>query len=103
MDRLGELAVDADHPSLPGHFPGRPIVPGVVLLDEALAVVAANYGVTAPLRLLRVKFVTPVLPGDRVAVLGDPPVAGAVRFTCICDARPILSAAVQFDRPAPKP
>lgn len=23
----------ADHPSIPGHFPGRPIVPGVVVLD----------------------------------------------------------------------
>jgi 3-hydroxymyristoyl/3-hydroxydecanoyl-(acyl carrier protein) dehydratase len=25
--------VPADHPSLPGHFPGNPIVPGVLLLD----------------------------------------------------------------------
>jgi 3-hydroxymyristoyl/3-hydroxydecanoyl-(acyl carrier protein) dehydratase len=25
-----------DHPALPGHFPQHPIVPGVLLLDEAL-------------------------------------------------------------------
>ncbi|MGI8738538.1 MAG: hydroxymyristoyl-ACP dehydratase [Gammaproteobacteria bacterium] len=29
--------IDADHPSLPGHFPGAPIVPGVVILDEVAA------------------------------------------------------------------
>lgn len=29
--------IDPDHPSLPGHFPGAPIVPGVVILDEVAA------------------------------------------------------------------
>ena len=29
--------IDAHHPSLPGHFPGAAIVPGVVILDEVLA------------------------------------------------------------------
>jgi 3-hydroxyacyl-[acyl-carrier-protein] dehydratase len=30
-------AIRADHPSLPGHFPDIPLVPGVVILDEILA------------------------------------------------------------------
>ena len=29
--------IHADHPSLPGHFPGAPLVPGVVILDEVIA------------------------------------------------------------------
>ena len=32
--------IRANHPSLPGHFPGAPLVPGVVILDEVIAALA---------------------------------------------------------------
>ena len=34
------ITISADHPCLPGHFPGRPIVPAVVILDEVRAIAA---------------------------------------------------------------
>jgi 3-hydroxymyristoyl/3-hydroxydecanoyl-(acyl carrier protein) dehydratase len=60
-----ELRIAADHPSLPGHFPGRPIVPGVLLLDQAIA--AAEDWLRRPLRiasLQHAKFTRPLLPRE---------------------------------------
>lgn len=59
------FSIDPGHPSLPGHFPGRPVVPGVVVLDRVLdAVEAAAGGALGALRLPQVKFVRPLLPGE---------------------------------------
>ena len=77
------FTIPPDHPCLPGHFPGHPLVPGVVLLDEVLAqieagLVEAGLGAPGPLRLPQVKFVQPLLPGETAEVLveaveGDAP------------------------------
>ena len=59
-----------DHPCLPGHFPGRPVVPGVVVLDRVFAAVEAASGALPDaahdgpghVRMPQVKFVQPLLP-----------------------------------------
>ena len=64
-----QFSIPADHPSLPGHFPGRPIVPGVVVLEHVLAAIATEQGpLDAPLRLPQVKFAQPLLPGERADI-----------------------------------
>lgn len=62
------FAIDADHPCLPGHFPGRPLVPGVVLLDQVVAAIEATHGPLGPLRLPQVKFLQPLLPGETARI-----------------------------------
>ena len=64
MSEAARFAIDADHPALPGHFPGRPVVPGVVVLDRVLAAIEAAHGPLAALRLPQVKFMAPLLPGQ---------------------------------------
>ncbi|MFP5467099.1 MAG: hypothetical protein ACLGG8_06165 [Gammaproteobacteria bacterium] len=55
--------VPADHPAFAGHFPGQPIVPGVVLLDRVLWMAGQARG-TAGWTVAQAKFVRPVAPGE---------------------------------------
>jgi hypothetical protein len=54
-----------DHPTGPGHFPGNPIIPGALLLDEVVAAVCPNIQSGA---IEAAKFHHPVRPGDTIAV-----------------------------------
>lgn len=60
-----KFRIGADHPALPGHFPGRPIVPGVVILDRVQQAIArSDVAINAPLTLAQVKFLQPLLPSE---------------------------------------
>jgi acyl-coenzyme A synthetase/AMP-(fatty) acid ligase/3-hydroxymyristoyl/3-hydroxydecanoyl-(acyl carrier protein) dehydratase len=61
-----EWSVAPDHPSLPGHFPGQPLVPGVLLLDRALQVLESSTGQRC-IHLQQVKFISALPPGERAA------------------------------------
>lgn len=58
-----DFRVPADHPSLPGHFPGQPIVPGVLLLDHVL-VALQQATVRRVVRLQQVKFTSALRPDE---------------------------------------
>jgi 3-hydroxyacyl-[acyl-carrier-protein] dehydratase len=62
------FAIDSDHPSLPGHFPGHPVVPGVVVLEQVLAEIERAHGALGTLRLPQVKFVQPLLPDENADI-----------------------------------
>lgn len=80
------LAIPLDHPAFAGHFPGRPIVPGVVLLDAAQRIVETQ-GV-ALTGIAVAKFHSPAGPGDELALIYDIDGASA-RFEIRCGARKI--------------
>ena len=62
------FSIDAAHPALPGHFPGRPVVPGVVLLDRVAAALARWRGARIA-GLAQVKFLRPLLPEQSAELL----------------------------------
>jgi len=58
------LCIAADHPSLAGHFPGQPLVPGVILLEQVALALRAWRGQRLT-RVLEAKFMQPLLPAQR--------------------------------------
>lgn len=64
LERL-PLRVPREHPSFAGHFPGQPVLPGVVLLSETMEALMARHpdAVSTPLRLGAVKFLVALRPG----------------------------------------
>ena len=57
------MIIPADHPALAGHFPGNPIVPGVVLLAAVLELAG-----TGCARLPSVRFHAPLRPGEEFEI-----------------------------------
>ena len=87
-DITESLRIPAQHPSLPGHFPGNPVVPGVVLLDQvASALERAGAGRFA--RIAAVKFIAPLRP-DEDAELHARCEGTRVRFRIESEGSPIL-------------
>jgi 3-hydroxyacyl-[acyl-carrier-protein] dehydratase len=75
------LCIGASHPALPGHFPGQPLVPGVVLLEEVALALRAWRGQRLA-QVVEAKFMAPLRPDD-IALLRlseTPATATRVRF-----------------------
>lgn len=83
------LFIAPDHPAFAGHFPGTPIVPGVVLLDAVVHAVrqtgrprAPGDGADTPplCQISAAKFLSPVGPGETLTLALTPGASGSTRF-----------------------
>lgn len=75
------LDIASDHPAYQGHFPGHPLLPGVVLIAEALAAIERDMPPPANGWMVEsAKFLIPVEPGTPLTLSHETGAAGAVRF-----------------------
>lgn len=83
------LRVDPAHPAFAGHFPGRPIVPGALLLELARA--ALTEAGVAVAGIAAAKFLSPVLPGEDLELSAE-----GGRFELRCGDRLVASGRLAF-------
>ncbi|WP_198321384.1 MULTISPECIES: hypothetical protein [Methylococcus] len=84
--------IPAEHPACDGHFPGFPVVPGAVLLDEILSRLESALAIDlCGWRLSVAKFPAPLAPGAEVSLEYRLDEQGAVRFGLVSDGRAVAS------------
>jgi len=95
---MSHMKIPATHPCLPGHFPGHPIVPGVVLLDAVLAALPAHAGVAVRVRSMpNVKFLAPLSPGQEFEVHWRSRQPGQSSFEVTAGESRLVSGSVSFE------
>jgi len=82
MMMQSRLVIAADHPSFEGHFPGFPVLPGALLLDEMLRTIERARGIDLKAwRISSAKFLDVVRPRDTLLLEHDASADGRIRFT----------------------
>jgi len=95
-----EQTITSDHPALPGHFPGNPVVPGVVILDQVLQALRRwQFDAIAP-RVQDAKFVSPLLPDETMQIAFTLKGEQSVAFTCRVNERSIARGRIKLQRPS---
>lgn len=97
MEHTEDSIIDAGHPALAGHFPGQPVVPGVVLLEQVLHAVS-RAGIDMPVTVLpQVKFIAPLYPMQAFTIHLRSDRPGRLRFECLREGEVIASGLLQAE------
>jgi 3-hydroxyacyl-[acyl-carrier-protein] dehydratase len=98
---LTTLVIARDHPAFAGHFPGAPILPGVVLLDAAVRAICsalpsvgcstAAIGLKHTLQISSFKFLSPVGPGETLMISCTALASGSRRFDISSGSRKVAT------------
>lgn len=87
------LPIAANHPAFAGHFPGTPVLPGVVLLDEAIhAIELEDGGGPRCWQIRAVKVLRGVAPGEALALEQQRLAGGTVRITILSAGQAVATA-----------
>jgi 3-hydroxyacyl-[acyl-carrier-protein] dehydratase len=90
------LTIPSSHPALPGHFPGRPVVPGAVILAEVVHAATNLLGAVRVTGLTSVKFSSPMLPEQRCELVLANDGAGVALFELTRDGARVASGRLQY-------
>jgi 3-hydroxymyristoyl/3-hydroxydecanoyl-(acyl carrier protein) dehydratase len=92
MMMQSRLDIAADHPSFEGHFPGFPVLPGALLLDEMLSAIERGRGIDLRAwQISSAKFLDVVRPSDKLVLEHETCAEGRIRFTVRDGSRNVAS------------
>ena len=91
------VTIGANHPSLAGHFPGHPVVPGVIMLGEIMNAIREMAKEKIEfVGMPSAKVMSPLNPGEPLTIRLDQQGDGATEFTCTTGSRLITSGCLRY-------
>ena len=97
---MSALEIPRHHPAFAGHFPKFPVLPGAVLLDEALQLIQRERGIDlTQWQIASAKFLDVVRPGDVLGLEHEAPHGGLIRFTIRAAERTVASGSLERSAP----
>ncbi|MCK0508407.1 3-hydroxyacyl-ACP dehydratase FabZ family protein [Aromatoleum anaerobium] len=94
------IVVAPDHPAFAGHFPGQPILPGVVLLGWATGALGTALGrPMPPCEIAAAKFLQPVRPGTVLLIRHVRQPGGAWHFEILAGEATVASGTLKVAAP----
>lgn len=92
------MQISADHPALPGHFPGHPVVPGVVLLEAVVHALAVHAGQAVRVTSFpAIKFLAPLGPEQEFNVHFSIRQPGQAGFEITTEGEKLASGSVSYE------
>lgn len=95
-----QFSVPKTHPSLVGHFPGNPIVPGVVILDEIFQTIESEWQKNSISCISFVKFIKPLRPEQKVTLIIEEKDSLTLKFICMKDGETFVSGQCKISEKA---
>jgi len=80
---IKQLSIADNHPCFAGHFPGNPIVPGVVILNHVqqhLLTCLPHYRIKS---IAQAKFLHPLKPNEDFIICLKQNTANNIKFSCL--------------------
>jgi 3-hydroxymyristoyl/3-hydroxydecanoyl-(acyl carrier protein) dehydratase len=87
-----ERSIPRDHPAFAGHFPGQPILPGVLLLAEVVEALREAGQDIGAMTIGAAKFLAPVGPGAVLTIRVQP--GASRRFEVLQGAQLVASGTI---------
>jgi len=91
------LRIPGTHPALAGHFPGDPVVPGVVILDKVISKLVEMKGASVEVKTIpAIKFLNPIEPDEEFDITFTEKKSGKVTFSVFSGDKIFLSGSLEL-------
>jgi 3-hydroxymyristoyl/3-hydroxydecanoyl-(acyl carrier protein) dehydratase len=92
---LTSEAFSREHPCLPGHFPGNPIIPGTLILDRVIETLQQSLDGQEVREVVSVKFLRPLLPEQTFSIAYQDK-GKEIRFDCRIEEQTLCSGRLKL-------